>query len=45
MRTNLLQEAINDPDPDHASKLIRDALGIQSDEVANANSHALAKGP
>jgi hypothetical protein len=32
---NLLERAINDDDADHASKLIRDALGIDSDEVTN----------
>jgi hypothetical protein len=33
--TNLLEAAINDPDGDHAAQIIRDALGIQSDEVTN----------
>jgi hypothetical protein len=32
---NLLEQAIDDDDGDHASKLIRDALGIDSDEVTN----------
>jgi hypothetical protein len=30
--TNLLQQAINCDDADHAAKLIRDALGIESDD-------------
>jgi hypothetical protein len=33
--TNLLAQAINCDDPDHAAKLIRDALGIESDDVVN----------
>jgi hypothetical protein len=32
---NLIQAAMDDPDGDHAAKMIRDALGIQSDEVVN----------
>jgi hypothetical protein len=32
---NLIQAAIDDPDGDHAAKMIRDALGIDSDEVVN----------
>jgi hypothetical protein len=32
---NLLEQAIDCDDGDHAAKLIRGALGIQSDEVAN----------
>ena len=32
---NLLEQAIDYDDGDHAAKLIRGALGIQSDEVAN----------
>ena len=31
--TNLLQQAIDCDDPDQAAKIIRDALGIESDEV------------
>jgi hypothetical protein len=33
--TNLLEQAINSNDADHAARLIQEALGIQSDEVAN----------
>jgi len=33
--TNRLQEAIDCNDGDQAAKTIRDALGIESDEVAN----------
>ena len=33
--TNLLEQAINSNDADHAARLIQPALGIQSDEVAN----------
>ena len=33
--TNLLKEAISSDDPNHAAKLIRDALGIESDDVVN----------
>jgi hypothetical protein len=33
--TNLLEQAINSNDGDHAAKLIQEALGIESDEVAN----------
>jgi hypothetical protein len=32
--TNLLQQAINCDDGDHAAKLIQDALGIESDTEA-----------
>jgi hypothetical protein len=32
---NLLEQAINCGDGDRAAKLIQDALGIESDEVAN----------
>jgi uncharacterized protein HemY len=32
---NLLEQAIDCDDGDNAVKLIRDALGIESDEVAN----------
>jgi hypothetical protein len=32
---NLIEAAIDDPDGDHAAKIIRDALGIESDEVTN----------
>ena len=32
---NLLEQAINSNDGDHAAKLIQDALGIESDNVAN----------
>ena len=31
--TNLLQQAINCDDADRAAKIIRDALGIESDDV------------
>ena len=30
--TNLLKQAINSDDPDRAAKMIRDALGIESDD-------------
>ena len=33
--TNLIEQAINCNDGDLAAKIIRDALGIQSDDVAN----------
>ena len=33
--SNLLEQAINSNDGDHAAKIIRDALGIESDDVAN----------
>ena len=33
--TNLLEEAINSNDGDHAAKLIQEALGIQSDDVVH----------
>ena len=33
--SNLLAEAINCDDPDRAAKIIRDALGIESDDVVN----------
>ncbi len=33
--TNLLAQAINSDDADHAAKIIRDALGIESDDVVN----------
>jgi hypothetical protein len=32
---NLLERAINTDDGDRAAKLIRNALGIESDDVAN----------
>jgi hypothetical protein len=32
---NLLEQAINDDDGDHAAAVIREALGIPSDEVVN----------
>ena len=32
---NLLAQAINSDDGDRAAKLIRDALGIESDDVVN----------
>jgi hypothetical protein len=32
---NLLAQAINSDDPNQAAKLIRDALGIESDDVVN----------
>jgi hypothetical protein len=33
--TNLLQQAIDCDDPDRAAKMIRDALGIESDDVVH----------
>jgi hypothetical protein len=33
--TNLLAQAINCDDPDQAARIIRDALGIESDDVVN----------
>ena len=33
--TNLLERAINTDDGNRAAKLIQNALGIESDEVAN----------
>jgi hypothetical protein len=33
--TNLLAQAINSDDGDRAAKIIRDALGIESDDVVN----------
>jgi uncharacterized protein HemY len=33
--TNLLEQAISCDDGDRAAKLIQDALGIESDDVAN----------
>ena len=33
--TNLLAQAINCDDADRAAKIIQDALGIESDDVAN----------
>jgi hypothetical protein len=33
--TNLLEQAINCDDPDQAARIIRDALGIESDDVVN----------
>jgi hypothetical protein len=33
--TNLIEQAINCDDGERASKIIRDALGIESDDVAN----------
>jgi hypothetical protein len=33
--TNLLQQAINCDDADRAARIIRDALGIESDDVVN----------
>jgi hypothetical protein len=32
---NLIEQAINSNDGDHAAKMIRDALGIESDDVVN----------
>jgi hypothetical protein len=32
---NLLAQAIDCDDPDRAAKIIRDALGIESDDVVN----------
>jgi len=34
-RENLLEQAINCDDADRAARMIMDALGIQSDELAN----------
>jgi hypothetical protein len=33
--TNLLEQAINCNDGDRAAKIVRDALGIESDDVTN----------
>ena len=33
--TNILEQAINTDDADCATKIIQDALGIESNEVAN----------
>ncbi len=33
--TNLLPQAINSDDADHAAKIIRCALGIENDDVVN----------
>ena len=33
--TNLLAQAINSDDADRAARIIRDALGIESDDVVN----------
>jgi uncharacterized protein HemY len=33
--TNLLAQAINCDDPDQAARIIRDALGIESDDMVN----------
>jgi hypothetical protein len=33
--TNLLEQAINCNDGDRAAKMIRDALGIENDDVTN----------
>ncbi len=33
--TKLLAQKINSDDADHAAKIIRDALGIESDDVVN----------
>ncbi len=33
--SNLLEQAINCDDGDRAARIIQDALGIESDEVAN----------
>jgi hypothetical protein len=33
--SNLLEQAINCDDGDHAAKIIQDALGIDSDDVVN----------
>ena len=32
---NLLEQAINSDDGDHAARIIQEALGIESDDVAN----------
>jgi hypothetical protein len=43
--TNLLERAIGTDDADRAAKIIQNALGIESDEVANyCASQNLAKG-
>jgi hypothetical protein len=33
--SNLLEEAINSDNADHAAKIIQNVLGIESDDVAN----------
>ena len=43
--TNLLEQAINSNDADHAASLIQAALGIQSEEVANTLSQASPNDP
>ena len=46
MMTNLLERAIGTDDADRAAKIMRNALGIESDEVANYSaSENLSKGP
>jgi len=35
MTSNLLEQAINCNDGDRAAKIIRDALGIENDDVTN----------
>jgi hypothetical protein len=43
--TNLLERAIGTDDADRAAQIIRNALGIESDEVVNyCASQNLAKG-
>ena len=42
---NLLQRAINSKDGDSAAKIIHDALGIESDEVAHYCFPNMARGP
>ena len=38
--TNLLAQAINSDDADRAARIIRDALGIESDDVVNSEGLA-----
>ena len=41
--TNLLQQAINCDDADRAARIIRDALGIERDDVVNYASRRLGR--
>jgi hypothetical protein len=44
--TNLLEQAINSNDSDHAAKLIQEALGIHGDDVVKLRlSEKLAERP
>ena len=38
-KPNLLERAINCDDGDYAARMIRDALGIESDDVTNYRKH------